>query len=401
MIGAVLRAGTAITDITPPLEVGLLTSSVKGLYEPFKSVRLPLKGRVLVLQSGEDRVAIVALDLLNLNDTSVGGWDAFKRSLSDILDPDNVIVTCTHSHCAPESVALSGLYLTEAYKDWLLQLICRVREAIAAAVASLRECTLSVGSSVLEGFSLQRRIPTPGGIVLSDSVQPIARELMDRGPVDRRVRVVRVSDGTGAAIATVVHAVCHPVHEMCLPHISSEFPGEMCRALEASGDVGMPLFLNGAAGDTNPPTVSWGSEYAHRHGLALAGIVRGVFLSPVESGGFSFIHTEFGLPIRPGSNMINERDARARLNVLRIGQLAIVFLPGEPFVETALDIERNAPVEHTVIVGYCENTIGYLPTENALAEGGYEAGPGKWSFMVAGADEVIGRSALELLEKVK
>ncbi len=63
-----LLAGTSVTDITPPLEVGLLTSSVHGLYEPFQSVRLPLKARVLVLGTEQDLVAVVSLDLLALND---------------------------------------------------------------------------------------------------------------------------------------------------------------------------------------------------------------------------------------------------------------------------------------------------------------------------------------------
>ena len=49
-----LQAGASVTDITPPLEVGLLTSSVNGTYAPFESVRLPLKARVLVLRFADE-----------------------------------------------------------------------------------------------------------------------------------------------------------------------------------------------------------------------------------------------------------------------------------------------------------------------------------------------------------
>src|SRR5690606_19448987 len=138
----------------------------------------------------------------------------------------------------------------------------KVKEAILKAAMAARPCYASFAVGVLEGYTLLRRIPTPEGVIMSDAVQPIAPELMNRQPVDRRVHSVAFRDQHGDMIATLVHAVCHHVHEMLLPHISAEFPGEMCLALEASGEHGMPIFLNGAAGEINPPTVSCGPAWA-------------------------------------------------------------------------------------------------------------------------------------------
>lgn len=390
-----------MADITPPLEVGLLTSSVKGEYGAFESVRLPLKARVLVLRSGRDAVAIVALDLLALNDTSVGGWQHFKKGMSDTIPPDRIILTCTHTHSAPESVALSGLYLTEAYRSWLTEVQARTRSAIDEALENIRPCRLTFATALLNGFSLQRRIPVAGGIIMSDSVQPISEALMNREPVDRRVHTLRLKGPGGEGIATLVQAICHPVHEMCLPHISSEYPGEMCLELERSGDHGVPLFLNGAAGDTNPPTVSMGHYYARRHGLALARTAR---MQDGEKNAdvriFKFAHKEMQLRARKEAGIANEKDALARLSAIRIGALAILFLPGEPFVETALAIERSSPFEDTIIAGFGENNIGYIPTIAAYEQGGYEVGPGKWSFLEKGADETIYTAAIKLLEEL-
>ncbi|HVV04294.1 MAG TPA: hypothetical protein VHC96_08720, partial [Puia sp.] len=205
----------------------------------------------------------------------------------------------------------------------------------------------------------------------------------------------------GEGIATMVHAICHPVHEMCLPHISSEYPGEMCLELERSGDHGVPLFLNGAAGDTNPPTVSMGHYYARRHGLALARTAR---MQDGEKNAdvriFKFAHKEMQLRARKEAGIANEKDALARLSAIRIGALAILFLPGEPFVETALAIERSSPFEDTIIAGFGENNIGYIPTIAAYEQGGYEVGPGKWSFLEKGADETIYTAAIKLLEEL-
>lgn len=396
-----VSAGASVVDITPPLEVGLLTSSVKGEYGAFESVRLPLKARVLVLQSDHEMVAIVSLDLLALNDTSVGGWQDFKKGMSDKIAADKIIVTCTHTHSAPESVALSGLYLTREYQTWLAAVQARVRSAIVQALEKMRPCRVTFATSLLNGYSLQRRIPAAGGIIMSDAAQPISKELMDRGPVDRRVHIIRLQDAPGHSIATIVHAICHPVHEMCLPHISSEFPGEMCAELERSPGNGVPLFLNGAAGDTNPPTVSMGPTYAKEHGQALARISETTDGDiPMDTAVFKFAHRKVQLSIRPEANVPNTLEALARISAIRIGTLAVLFLPGEPFVETALAIERSSPFEHTIVVGFCENNIGYIPTGTAFEQGGYEAGPGKWSFLQKGADEIIYVSALKLLEEL-
>ncbi|SIO54800.1 hypothetical protein [Chitinophaga niabensis] len=395
-----LQAGTAQVDITPPLEVGLLTSSVKGLYEPFQSVRLPLKARILVLKSGEDILALVSLDLLALNDTAVGGWHNFKKALSDIIPIEKIIITCTHTHNAPESVALSDLYLDAAYRKWLSRIQDGIKNAILQAAIATKPCSVAMASSKLEGYSMQRRIPTPEGIIMSDSIQPVAPALLNREPVDRRVRSVIFQDATGHVIATLVHAICHPVHEMCMPHISAEFPGEMCLALEANGENGMPIFLNGAAGDINPPTVSEGPAFAQRHGNALAELVQEQGRLFVESSGFRSVHEEIKMPVRNEVKLANDRDALARLNVISIGPLAIVFIPGEPFVETALAIEKESPFKHTIVAAYAENTIGYIPTLQASREGGYEAGPGKWSFLEKGTDALITKEALRLLKEL-
>jgi hypothetical protein len=396
----ILAAGTAIVDITPPLEIGLLTSSVKGSFAPFNAIRLPLKARVLALQSPDGVIVLVSLELLGLNDTVVGGWERFKKQLSGDLPPERIIITCTHTHNAPESLAFSGLYRQEAFVQWLQGLQRALKAAIKNALSEFAPISLDFGSTRLNGYSLLRRIPTAGGIVMSDSVQPVTPEWLAREPVDRRVSILRLRDASGAVLATLVHAVCHPVNEMCLPHISPDYPGELCLALEVSGTYGMVMFLNGAAGNINPLTVSEGPLAAHRHGKAIAGAVKNGYEVLAITSGLSFKSIWLSMPVRTGYMLDNPGDAVARIAVLRLGSLAMIFLPGEPFVETALEIESSSPFPHTVVVGYAENSIGYIPTEEAMREGGYEAGPGKWSFLQQGADQIILDETLHILHEL-
>lgn len=60
------------------------------------------------------------------------------------------------------------------------------------------------------------------------------------------------------------------------------------------------------------------------------------------------------------------------LQAVKIGDCALVAFPGELFVEIGLRIKERSPFKYTYIVGYANGYVGYVPTEKAFQEGGYE-----------------------------
>jgi hypothetical protein len=67
---------------------------------------------------------------------------------------------------------------------------------------------------------------------------------------------------------------------------------------------------------------------------------------------------------------------------LRLGDAAFVSLAGEPFVAYALHAQGLRPGPATMVLGYTDGTVGYLPTADAFAEGGYE--PNSWQGFADG-----------------
>ncbi len=64
---------------------------------------------------------------------------------------------------------------------------------------------------------------------------------------------------------------------------------------------------------------------------------------------------------------------RLEVQVLRIGELAIVAMPGEMFAEIGVAIKKASPFAFTMFAGYSSGTGGgYMPTEAEYAFGGYE-----------------------------
>jgi neutral ceramidase len=70
---------------------------------------------------------------------------------------------------------------------------------------------------------------------------------------------------------------------------------------------------------------------------------------------------------------------RAEVQVLRLGDVAVVGLPGEFFVEFGLEIKRRSPARRTLVAGLANGSLGYVPVPEAFAAGGYEPTPWRYS----------------------
>ena len=61
------------------------------------------------------------------------------------------------------------------------------------------------------------------------------------------------------------------------------------------------------------------------------------------------------------------------IQVLRIGDMAVVAWPGEPFVEGQLELKIRSPAACLFVAHMCTQYVGYVPTAEAARRGGHEA----------------------------
>lgn len=397
------RAGAGAAEITPPLEVGILMSSGRGEWAPFEGVRMPLCARAVVIESGGTRVGLLALDLLGLAGEAVGGMDAFRRRVAaasgGAVSAENILFNCSHTHSGPESIALSGLCETRPFRDWAGVLAQRMGSALRDAAGALRPVSLAAARVAAPGGAVNRRLRTARGITVARNVLPGDVVYGPEGPVDDEVRVLALVGGDGRPLAILVQATAHAIYEMCIKQVSPDYPGEMCRLLESRRTGCRVLFLQGAAGNINPPQVSTGADDARRHAARLAEAVERALgkLKPVAGNELAVGWRTVDLPGRPGKDLAPAEPVAARIAALRLGDAALVFLPGEPFVEIGLAIEKASPFSFTAVCGYSNDYIGYIPTDRAYDSGGYETRAGRWSRVTPGAEGAICRGAAELL----
>jgi hypothetical protein len=58
---------------------------------------------------------------------------------------------------------------------------------------------------------------------------------------------------------------------------------------------------------------------------------------------------------------------------MQLGDVGIVFHPSELYTCYGLTIQRDSPLADTLVVGYADDIIGYLPDPNAYKAGEYSA----------------------------
>jgi len=364
---AALRVGAASADITPRLGEHEMRG-MNGQGGPVDDIHDPLSATVVVFANGDERVALVSLDLIGFSNDA---WDAIRAGIERDTGITQVISAVTHNHGSGFPTGATAEYI-----------VAQTLGAARAAAADLAPARLGYGTTQHnEGYN--RRIVNADGSV---SMLWNNRDHRPTFPVDDELGVLsfrRLEDDT--AIATLVNYSVHPVISMNFDRliVSGDYPAAMATKVEAAIG-GECVFLLGAAGDINPydadmfryatpdevfatiDTVS--SNVAH----AVLGVHQRMATFQ-EDVSLSF--ERHALPFadrRGGLHAPKTRDLEM-ITFLVGGRYALATFPGELFVELGLDFKRRSPAEATWVIANAYDSSGYLPTMQAAAEGGYGA----------------------------
>ncbi|MGH9660928.1 MAG: hypothetical protein ACRD96_20435, partial [Bryobacteraceae bacterium] len=87
------------------------------------------------------------------------------------------------------------------------------------------------------------------------------------------------------------------------------------------------------------------------------------------------------------------------VQILRIGEVALVAMPGEPFAEIGAAIKKASPFAFTMFCGYSSGPGGdYMPIESEYPRGGYEVDRTPYG---TGAAEKLVRETIALYDSVR
>ena len=291
-----MRVGVSSGLVTPP--VGVPMAGFGARTEVSQGVHDDLHAKILLMESGRRRAALVTLDLVGLK------RDEMNR-LREIVgkhagtDPTNVMIGCSHTHSGPslKPNPMGSLPVKEQRRlidEWLRGLRSTLGEIAEEASENLTEARVKFGRSLVTGLSYNRRKTIPEGVCMlimetgrmKDAVREQYRtwgmppELVEEravpgiptGQIDPELTVLRFETLKGKPIAIVVNFSCHPV--TLGPSnllISADYPGYLRRLIEEAEGATL-LFTQGASGNVRPYYSERSFREAERIGVALASI---------------------------------------------------------------------------------------------------------------------------------
>ncbi|MFN0108836.1 MAG: neutral/alkaline non-lysosomal ceramidase N-terminal domain-containing protein [Blastocatellia bacterium] len=385
-----LRAGVSRVDITPPPGVEMW-----GYFDrsgPANGKLDPLFARVLVLDDGRQSVAVITLDLGRSFGPPQIAWLRDKARRQHAVA--EVMLIASHTH--------SGPVIDDSYDDgvpeWERRALEKITDAIGEAVSKLKPARVGVGLGQATLGHNRRVIQSDG------SVKMLWRNstAQQTGMIDPTVGVIRVDDANANPMAILVNYACHPV--IFGPdnlRYSADFPGAMARLVEKSFDE-KPIcfFLQGAPGDINPmmdktPLAENADalkiEIGEQLGREVVRVAKTIKSEIAATPEVAFISEELrfrnrwdldsmrqmlNLAFPPAVAKRYQRyitpEIVAPVTTLVINkQIALVGLPGEPFVGLQLSLKSRSPLATTFMTGYTNGYYGYFPTISAAVVGGY------------------------------
>jgi len=425
-----LRMAIFASDVTPAIGHPLCG----GWIKPVAVISQPLVLKGVVLDDGRTRYVLASMDWCLLRGAA---FDLFREKLARAagIPVGQVAVHTTHTHSAPIGDALAEKLIAATEKppphldlEWLDRIAREAGSALETALHHLQPFThVGVGQARVEQFASNRRIVGPDGKIqvrFSTTKDPAIRDAPE-GKIDPWLKTVTLYDQETPLVRLHYYA-SHPQSHYGEGEVHPDTPA-MARAYLENEEGVAQLYFTGCAGDVTAGKYNPGIPAA-RVSLSkqlYSGMIRSIAATrrvPVTSLSWKTVDVSFA-PRReaafseaalrqvmsdPAATVSKRLHAAmgvawaerlktrpaVELSRLRIGPADILHLPGEPFVEYQLHAQAVRPDRFVAVAGYGEGGPGYICSDAAIAEGGYEptfcfVGPPSESRLKAGIEELL------------
>jgi hypothetical protein len=426
-----LKLATFDLDATPPV------GSMMAYDKVIRQDDLPLRMRGVVILGAGEPIVLCALDWIGVANE---GQDAFKAALAQAAGttPERVAVHTLHQHDAPDCDFLAERLLKDAGETDLgrfdgtfaRQLIERAAAAVQKAVATAQPVThVGFGEAEVQEVASNRRVFGPDGKVKAvryTATKSAELRAEPIGTIDPAVSLISFWNGE-KPIAVLSYYACHPQSYYRTGIPNPDFPGIARFVRGQAVPEALHVHFNGAGGNIGAGKFNDGSK-ENRVVLAMRladGMTRAWQATkkvPVAADQVRWQTTPVALPL---ATYLDEAKLRADLKLgtaasitaadklawvvrsksgheidlglLSLGDIRVIHMPGELFVEYQLAAKKMRPDLHVAMAAYGEYGSAYIGTERAYSEGGYETEP-RSSNVAPHVEHVLMSGMRKLLE---
>ncbi|WP_372634975.1 neutral/alkaline non-lysosomal ceramidase N-terminal domain-containing protein [Fodinibius sp.] len=405
------KAGVAKINITP--ERSMWLAGYGNRTEPSSGTMHDIWAKALALEDASgNRAVLVTADIL--------GWpkgmsDEIRSRLQEELNLSKaqVMLNSSHTHSGPVlEHSLVDIYplddeerrKVQEYSDELVEMTVQL---IKEAYEDLSPAEIYSGSGVAR-FQVNRR---------NNDASTLFRRHDLNGPNDYAVPVLKVTTPGGDLRALTFGYACHPT-VLGMNEWSGDYPGFAQIELEKEHPGAVAMFFQGAGADQNPlprRTVPLARQYGRTLAAAVDRVLEEDDMQPLEPS-LSTAYREVELDLNAPASVkelsrhaetasgyqqrwaerLLEKAERGEsfrenypfpLQVWQLGDQNIFALGGELLIEYSIQLKEIFGYD-SIVMGYTNDVMAYIPTAEVLHEGGYEGAssqavygmPAKWSY---------------------
>jgi len=450
-----MKVGFSERDITP--RAGMERPGGYGKAFHDGNVHDPCKIRAVVFNDGNNRVALVGIDTLDVPRVLVQNARIGIEKACGIK-PDAIMVGASHSHSAgPLSMVLPGqfdhaseLVQRLAYEmsscadpEYMKTVEKLLIEAVTEANDNLTDAKCGVGSGYEDKSAFNRRFIMKNGMACTHPGKCNPDIVKPAGPIDPEVGVIGAWDSEGKFLGCVVNFACHGTTGP--GGTSADWIYYLEKTIRSvTGDQAIVVFLNGACGDItqvnnlSPYNIDFGERAARFVGTRVGAEAVKVLVSvePGELIPVSSLTKILKIPRRKPSparlqrafDIINQDRSQVdstdwtfakeiilldaliekepivdvEVQAIQVGPAVFLANPSEFFCQYGLNLKAKSNFPFTFPVELANDCVGYIPTEDAMGEhgGGYETRLTSYSNLEVGAGDKIVNALIDLTKEM-
>jgi len=407
------EVGIGETEITPPEGITGRLGINHTLY-----IKHPIFARALAFKTKQGIIVQITCELVGLTRGTISRIHTkLENELG--LDRNNIILTCTHTHCSPwiwdlqaKEAEQVGIKLLDWH--WLDKVIQGCVKSAQIAIENFQPSILKVGVAKVKDVASNRIELGWRGSICTDSFA----KAKGIGYIDPEIRVLSVYNIKGEIRALFVNYSCHPSSYGGgkTQFVSPDFPYYASRFISKHFEQNIPMsYWQGCAGDINVGkfNIQGSEEEVQGFGKRLAeGILRALNDSKeIKSSNIIFKTKDLELAVGEWVESIDEarnkfnnlshqvktylerkkpvpdnlvsqwrmaikrldvcllsnsKKMKARLYLWKIGKLCLVFVPGEWFVHYGGQFSKLTNQLNIWITTLTDIDLLYIPDRKVM-----------------------------------
>jgi hypothetical protein len=409
-----LKIATFQFDATPPLGTPLCA----GACLPAKKIVDRLSARGIILLTDGLPIVLCSVDWVGIGNT---GHDAWRDALAKAAHTTaaRVAIHTVHQHDTPvcdfaaeKLLASHGLGGTMTNDAFVRKTIARAAGAVRESLKNVQCVThLGLGTAKVDRVASNRRILGPDGkvkYVRFSSCRNKPAIDAPEGVIDPNLKLISFWNGDKPLVSVTYYAT-HPQSFYCRGAVSADFVGLARSLREATLPDIVHIHFNGAGGNLAAGKYNDGSpprrlELAKRLAQGMSDAWEATEKQPITARDIKWKVKPVKLPVRDTLlnenallKIIDDPNSKLKLRIraardltwkrccesghkidlacLQMRNAYILHMPGELFVEYQLAAQDMRPDDFVCMAAYGDYGPGYICTEIAYSQGGYEAGP--------------------------